>query len=87
MKTTIDIPDALYRQAKVRAAQQGITLREMVVKALDETLLQRSGTAAPPAVARSLFKVNHSGFPVLTGRTGVTVSNEQVNRIRAEEGI
>jgi hypothetical protein len=38
MKTTLEIPDALFRQAKRRAAEQGITLRELVERALRATL-------------------------------------------------
>jgi len=38
MKTTLEIPDALFRQAKRRAAEEGITLRELVERALRATL-------------------------------------------------
>jgi hypothetical protein len=34
MRTTIDIPDALFRQAKQQAAREGLTLRELVLRAL-----------------------------------------------------
>jgi Arc/MetJ family transcription regulator len=34
MRTTIDIADELFRQAKRRAADQGVTLREIVEAAL-----------------------------------------------------
>jgi hypothetical protein len=38
MKTTLDIPDALFRRAKSAAAEQGIPLRELVSQALAEKL-------------------------------------------------
>lgn len=34
MRTTIEIPDALFRRAKQAAAAEGVTLREVVVRAL-----------------------------------------------------
>lgn len=34
MRTTIDIPDALFRRAKRAAAEQGVALREIVLRAL-----------------------------------------------------
>jgi hypothetical protein len=38
MKTTLEIPDALFRQARSAAAQQGIPLRALVSEALAEKL-------------------------------------------------
>ena len=34
MKTTIDIPESLYRKAKIRAFERGTSLRALVVDAL-----------------------------------------------------
>lgn len=38
MKTTIDIPEPLYRQAKIRAIEQGTTLKALVLEALAQSL-------------------------------------------------
>ena len=38
MKTTLEIPDALFRRAKSAAAEKGIPLRELVSEALAEKL-------------------------------------------------
>jgi hypothetical protein len=38
MKTTLEIPDALFRRAKSVAAEQGIPFRELVSEALAEKL-------------------------------------------------
>jgi hypothetical protein len=38
MKTTLEIPDQLFRRAKSVAAEQGIPLRELVTEALAEKL-------------------------------------------------
>jgi len=42
MKTTLEIPDALFRRAKSAAAQRGIPLRELVSQALAEKLSTRA---------------------------------------------
>ncbi len=38
MKTTLEIPDAVFRQAKVRAAERGIPLRQFVTEAVADKL-------------------------------------------------
>ncbi|HEV8629848.1 MAG TPA: hypothetical protein VGV61_05980 [Thermoanaerobaculia bacterium] len=43
MKTTIEIPDLLFRRAKSRAAERGQTLKELVTEALQEKLAPRTG--------------------------------------------
>jgi hypothetical protein len=42
VKTTIEIPDPLFRRAKARAAERGQALREYVTEALQEKLSGRS---------------------------------------------
>ena len=38
MKTTIDIPNDLHKAAKIRAVEQGTTLKELLLKALRREL-------------------------------------------------
>lgn len=38
MRTTIDIPEPLFRAAKHRAAEEGVSLREIVLRALRANL-------------------------------------------------
>jgi hypothetical protein len=42
MKTTLEIPDELFRRAKLAAAEQGIPLRKLVSEALAEQLRARA---------------------------------------------
>ncbi|MCZ6672571.1 MAG: hypothetical protein O7C75_06490 [Verrucomicrobia bacterium] len=38
MRTTIDIPEELFKKAKIKAAEQGVSLRELVIRGLQKTL-------------------------------------------------
>ncbi|MBI3247535.1 MAG: hypothetical protein HYZ50_13615 [Deltaproteobacteria bacterium] len=48
MRTTIDIPEPLYRKAKLRAVERRTSLKALVLKALEQELLPES--PAPPEV-------------------------------------
>jgi hypothetical protein len=50
MKTTLEIPDATFRQAKSLAAQRGIALRALVTEAVEEKLAGASRTGEKPWV-------------------------------------
>lgn len=48
MKTTVELPDDLFRAAKATAAREGRSLRELFTEALQEKLNQlQSGKPAP----------------------------------------
>jgi hypothetical protein len=47
MKTTLEIPDNLFRQAKAAAARQGLPLRELVTKAIAAMLSHNPGHDRP----------------------------------------
>jgi hypothetical protein len=40
MKTTLEIPDKIFRRAKSKAAEQGIPLRQFVTEAVEKKLLE-----------------------------------------------
>jgi hypothetical protein len=43
MKTTLEIPDSIYRRAKARASGQGIPFRQFVSEAVIEKLKSAAG--------------------------------------------
>jgi hypothetical protein len=47
VKTTIEIPDALFRRAKSAAAERGVPLRALVSEALADKLRGDSATETP----------------------------------------
>jgi len=46
MKTTVEIPDAVFRRAKAKAAERGQALREFVTEALQEKLSGRNSRSS-----------------------------------------
>jgi len=47
MKTTIQIPDVLFRRVKSKAAERGQTLKEFVSEALQAKLASKRGPVRP----------------------------------------
>jgi hypothetical protein len=49
MKTTIDLPEPLYKRAKLRAVERGITLKDMMIEALSDSLGIPAAAGKTPA--------------------------------------
>ena len=58
MKTTLEIPDYVFRKAKARAAEQGVPLRQFVTEAVEEKLGGVS-TAEEKPWMKSFGKLRH----------------------------
>lgn len=75
MKTTIEIPDDLFRQAKAQAAMQGMRLRDLVEYGL------RLAMETPPAAVSG----SRTAFPLIKGSGDLSaLSDEQVAAALAE---
>jgi hypothetical protein len=48
MKTTLEIPDAIFRRAKAKAAERGIPFRQFVTEAVRDKLQQESKAGEKP---------------------------------------
>ncbi|HVE48945.1 MAG TPA: hypothetical protein VNG69_04915 [Casimicrobiaceae bacterium] len=59
MKTTLEIPDQLFRTAKSRAAERGQTLKQLITEALQEKLLAdaKARSSSEPAWMRGFGKL------------------------------
>ena len=53
MKTTIELPDALFREAKATAARRGTALKEFFREALAEKLARETGAPVTDAGPRT----------------------------------
>jgi hypothetical protein len=75
MRTTIDIPDEMYRQLKVKAAIEGRSLRDIALRGIEREL-----SPAVPSEPPQRFQV-----PVIpSSRPGsLHLTNEQIDDILA----
>lgn len=91
MRVTIEIPDPLYRKAKIRAAQRGETLKHFFLSALQRELAEVDQSPAnDSALDRSdLYELNTQGFAVLKREPGgsIIVTNAWVTMMRDETGL
>jgi len=58
MKTTLEIPDAVFRRAKSVAAARGIPLRELVTEAVKDKLATKAKAGEKPWL-KHLGKLKH----------------------------
>ncbi len=91
MKTTIDIPDPLYRQVKIKAFERGTSLRELMINSLRREIEEEPAPVGAPMLAReekAVYTTDNLGFVVLKrgGRTPV-VKDAFINEMRNKEGI
>ena len=65
MRTTVELPDDLLRQAKAQAALAGLSLREFFVQAIEQRLLAKPAKVRrpPPAIGD---EVNGPKLGILT---------------------
>ena len=57
MKTTVELPDALFRSAKAHAAQEGLSLRIFFERAVASQLRRKQEPVAAPGWKRSFGKL------------------------------
>jgi hypothetical protein len=80
MRTTLDLPDPLFRELKARSALRGVLLKDYVAEILQAGLAQ---TAAARAEARP-----RSPLPVIRKATGVphpVLSNREIDALLVAE--
>jgi hypothetical protein len=69
MRTTVDIPDAKYRQLKTKAASEGTTVKALVLKGV-EVLLTQKATSQRRPLKLPLVKSSRPG--------SIDIDNEQI---------
>ena len=78
MRTTIDIPDEILKQAKIAAVERGLTLRDLVGKALVREL----GSAAT-----GLRPGRRVSFPIFRSREpgALQAAAQELSRLETDE--
>ncbi|MDA0348779.1 MAG: hypothetical protein O3C43_15910 [Verrucomicrobia bacterium] len=75
MRTSIDIPDKLFKKAKITAAEQGTSIKDLLIRGLQKTLNELS--AKPDASRLPKLPVE--------GRKPYDLSGEQIQSLLAAE--
>ena len=75
MRTTLDIPDETYRQLKIKAANEGVPVRQIVLRGIQNEL--------EPAISRKPLK--RFQVPVIRSSSPGTLNltNEQIDDLLA----
>ena len=61
MRTTIDLPDALGRQAKLAAVRRGISFKQLVTHALEHEIDPGASRSGRPDVSFPLIRSKNPG--------------------------
>ena len=59
MRTTIDIPDSLFRRTKALAAVRGSSMKDLIVQAVEREVHADGAGKGQPAPCRSKLPVVH----------------------------
>lgn len=81
MRTTLDLPDSLFRELKAQSAMRGLKLKEFVAELLQSGLAAQGGASRTEGRARS-------PLPVIRKATGVrhsALSNLEIDALLAAE--
>jgi beta-lactamase regulating signal transducer with metallopeptidase domain len=80
MKTTLEIPDQLFREAKAKAALEGVRLKDLVTEGLRTVLYGK------PPLARKSRRIK---FPVLEsrGKAMLTIPDDAAYRVELMDDL
>ena len=73
MRTTVDIPDPVYRRLKTKAAQRGCSVKELVLRGVKAELAEGKGARPRAAITLPLIDSKRPGW--------LRLSNQQINEI------
>jgi hypothetical protein len=79
VRTTLDLPDPLFRDLKIKAAEEGVTLKELLTGFVEKGLYGASEPEKKP-VRSPLPK-----FREPTGVTNPALTNTQIEALLLEE--
>ncbi|MDL5055064.1 hypothetical protein QQ056_16115 [Oscillatoria laete-virens NRMC-F 0139] len=76
MKATVEIPDELYRRAKIKAAMEGVKIKDMIAEGLSVVLESNNSAKKGKRISLPLVK---------TGKPGsMKIDEELISRIETE---
>lgn len=85
MKTTLDLPDEILREMKLRALIQGRTLRDLVADFLRQGLGLTSSKSTQTVPTDSLVSIDAEGFPVFRSGNNAPAQHMSIEELLALE--
>ena len=87
MKTTIDIPESLYKKTKIRAVEEGRTLKQIVLRALERELKSAENDSTDQPTISNRRRIlpgysRHQATGSFSPKTGDTDSTELISHQR-----
>lgn len=91
MKTTIELPDALFLRAKTVAQLRRSTLKRLVIEGLEKVTAPETeeNSASMTPDEAEFMEIDPHGFPVLRRPQGRKrkLTNKKIDAIREELGV
>ncbi|OGB80836.1 MAG: hypothetical protein A2496_16445 [Burkholderiales bacterium RIFOXYC12_FULL_60_6] len=85
MKTTLDLPDELVREMKLRAVMQGRTLRDLTADFLRQGLGMAQAKPTPTVPPDSMVCINANGLPVIRSGNNAPAAHMSLDELLALE--
>ena len=82
MKTTLEIPNPLFKRVKAHAAMEGLKLKDVVASALSAYLVR------PPSPLKRIHK--SCPFPLVRGKVGTIMkqmNNETIAKLEEKDDL
>lgn len=79
MRTTIDLPDRVFRKAKAVASLEGVTLKQLITRAIEHELEAGTPNLSPKRVSLPIVKSKRPG--------SVRVTSERIASILEDEDL
>jgi hypothetical protein len=76
MKTTIEIPESLFRKAKAKAAMEGLSLRELFIRGL-QLALQTTDTSPKKRADFPLIRSSRNTPPLRDEQVYAAIDNDE----------
>lgn len=81
MKTTLDLPEEIVREMKLRALMQGRTLRDLATDFLRQGLGMALPRQATPLSQDSPFELSADGIPIFRGKPNAPATQMTVEEL------
>jgi hypothetical protein len=81
MKTTLDLPDEIVREMKLRALMQGRTLRDLATEFLSQGLGLAAPRQASVPTQDAPFELSADGIPIFRGRSDAPAAHMTLEQL------